>query len=114
MKNEYGIFITSEETAKYVIDTIVSTGSIIFPWTDGLGTQYDVLVSLPVTERFLQQGINDADLFIGIVGIGLFGFDTMGEKHSSYIAEKLNLPSQSPTTIELTKLISLLLIELEK
>jgi len=114
MKNEYGIFITSEETAKYVIKTIVDCGSLVFPWTDGLGTQYDILVSLPVTEKGLLRGMNYSDLFIGIIGIGLWGFDIEGEKHSIYIAEKLNITIQSPTTLELTTLISLLLNELKK
>jgi len=114
MKDEYGIFITSEETAQHIIKTIVGCGCYIFPWTDGLGTQYDILVSLPVTEKELQRGMHDADLFIGIIGLGLWGFDIGGEKYSSYIAEKLNIAPQSPTTIELTKLISLLLNELEK
>lgn len=114
MKDEYGIFITSEETAQYIIKTIVDCGSLVFPWTDGLGTQYDILVSLPVTEKGLQQGMHDADLFVGIIGIGLFGFDTEGNKYATYIASKLGISQYSPTTIELTKLISLLLNELEK
>ena len=64
-------------------------------------------------ENYLQRGLKGTDLFVSIMSTGAFGFKLDGEKHSSYIAEKLNIQGQS-TINKLADLINGIIKELNK
>lgn len=111
MHDDYGIFITSEETAQYIVKRIRKYGSIFLPWTDGQGSQLDLLFTLPYIESGVQRGLQHSEIIIGVSGASFFGFDKE-EKYVSYIAEKLHLPRESSTTELLTDFINLILKQL--
>lgn len=95
-KDEYGEIINGKNTYSYIANCLVNWGeNVIIGWTDELGTHYDIFFSLNNTEGIgnFQRGIRISDLFVGIVSKSFFGFKIEGEKHWTYIAEKLDLGS---------------------
>lgn len=85
--------------------------SVAIAWTDGAGTQLDIVMAL-VAKQYgqLQRGQHmDTDLFVAVLGSGAFGFDVLGgeKKHASYVGEKLNLGREvTPTTQGLADLLN--------
>lgn len=106
MRSEYldldedNIVVNGEGTFQEVSSTLWWDKSAVFPWTDGEGTQLDVLMAFgPQQHGELQGGMNaGSDVFVAIGRVGMFGFTVTDEPRTpDYIAEKLNLQEFSPS-----------------
>lgn len=118
-QDEYGTVVNSQQTYESLATTLIQKGQVIFAWTDGKGTQLDILLSYSPTQYgHLQRGMRSnasdyldylsySDLFVAISHFGMFGFLLNGvDKEPSYIGDKLNLDGDNETTQELAKLIN--------
>ena len=75
--------------------------NIIIAWTDGHGSQFDILFSYrALPDGPIQGGLKpNNDLFVSIMRRGAFAFSTDRQSVPGYYAEKLNM-SQEGVTIE--------------
>lgn len=116
MRSEYldldddNVVINGEGTYQEVAGTLWWDKSAIFPWTDGEGTQLDVLMAFgPQQHGELQGGMHaGTDVFVAIGRVGMFGFSVTDETRTpDYVAEKLNLHDFSPAAQKgMTRLIN--------
>ena len=108
-KNQYGEVINGTDTYNEIEHILRMGRSVLVGWIDEGGSFYNILFSLsPYREpgNVLQRGLKGInELYVSIIGYGTFGFDTDTEKHSSYIAEKLNIYGDT-TREKLTELIN--------
>ena len=92
-KDKYGEIINGKETFEKIANLLKQGESAIIGWTDELFTHYDILFTMGAYKEdgnYFQRGIKANDLFVSVMSKGAFGFKVEnGEKHPSYIAEKL-------------------------
>ena len=101
--DEYGEVINSEKTFEHIALRLKMVNSVIVGWTDQEGTHYDVLFTGGAYKQegnYLQRGLRGNELFVSVMSHGAFGFNLDGEKHPSYIAEKLHFGCWSNITME--------------
>lgn len=107
-QDEYKEVLNSAETYQEIVTNLHERGSCLIGWTDEMGTHFDILfVWKPPTTGNIQGWIRPlSDLFVSILRIGSFGFETGTgtQAHAGYYAEKLNL-DQSGTLAPLKILI---------
>lgn len=95
--DSYGEFQNDITTYQFISHSLKVNGSVIVGWTDGNGTHYDILFSIPAgfpEFNTLQGGLFSTYLFVSIMRVGAFGFKIAEDPtiDSSYYAEKLGLP----------------------
>lgn len=108
LQDEYGEIINGTETYDEIRKRLFKGENVIIGWTDEEYTHFDILFSLRAYKpqnNYLQRGLRGNELFVSIIGLGVFGFDVGSQKSSGYIAEKLNIKGQ-PTIDKLGKLIN--------
>ena len=91
--SEYGEVINGTITYREVVDKLMDGKSVILGWCDESYTHYDIYLSLGKCKKYgyLQRGIKETDLFVGIVGHSFFGFKADSEKDAGYYEEKLQI-----------------------
>ncbi len=106
--DEYDEVVNCLETYMGVASLIKQQGACLIGWTDGLGTHYDILFSLPrCRQGMVQGGLKWDDLFVSIMRIGAFGFDVENENtHFGYYAEKLGIGSRNETAEKVGEFIN--------
>lgn len=121
IQDEYGEYVNSEETYERIGAFIKQGFSVIIGWTDGAGTHLDILFNamvIPVPSEIpnvLQGGLRGRELFVAIMRIGAFGFDTDGPHSVGYYAEKLHLGHpDNPTARGVADLINGVIIQMNK
>lgn len=90
--DEWGEVINSEQTYDSLAKVLKKDGAVVFGWTDGDVTHFDVVLTLnPKQFGSLQGGQRGStDLFVGVRGFGCFGFDRYApDTHWHYIEQKL-------------------------
>ena len=116
--NQYDETINGKDTFTEIADKLVLGEAVIIGWTDEETTHYDIFFKLRAYRWFgintLQSGIKQTDLFIGIIGHGLFGFKTDDIKSYDYIAEKLRLHGEKKHLKKVAELINGIVLELKK
>lgn len=105
--DSYGEVINGENTYKEIADNLRAGKSVIIGWTDEKYTHLDLLFNYhTLKEGTLQRGLRGNELYISIIGMGAFGFDTNNnDKAEGYIEEKLNIHGE-PTVTKITELIN--------
>jgi len=95
--DEYKTIINDQENYKDIAKQLVEgEGAVLFAWTDGQGTQFDILLAICPDVIFendilIQGGVKSSDLFVSVMRIGSFGFNLDTESHPNYYAEKLGI-----------------------
>lgn len=115
-QDEYDTVLNHDETFATLAALLRTDYCVVFAWTDGHGTQLDILMAYtPVQFGHLQRGMNSStDLFVAVSSFGMFGFELNGlEKFPGYVGEKLGLGGHNETTAELAALINGVCRELE-
>lgn len=114
-KTKYDEIVNGYFTYKAIVRDLKINKSVILGWTDNDSTHLDIYISLNNTNKYgyLQRGIKETDLFIGIIDHSFYGFKTECTKDESYICEKLRM-GQSILTKRLTELINGIIIELNR
>lgn len=116
-QDEYATVINHKDTYEDLA-RMLQDRSVVFAWTDGHGTQLDILMVLhPQQFGYLQRGMKaGTDLFVAVSMHGTFGFEMNGLwKHPRYVGEKLGLgPHLNDMTAELAELINGVIGELRK
>lgn len=115
-RDKYGVVINTKENCKSIAKIVLENGSILISWTDGLGSQLDILFTLlfypPIGNP--QGGIQSNYLFISIMRMGAFGFGVEDAKTTGgYYSEKLGIKSGA-TANKLADLINGVRKELSK
>lgn len=97
IQDEYGTVINHQDTFKSIKQTLSVGLPVVFAWTDGEGTQLDILMAYhPVKYGNLQRGMNASSLYVAISGFGMFGFGLNGAyKMRNYICDKLGMKSEA-------------------
>lgn len=116
-QDEYETVINHKDTYENIADFLKAGPPLVFAWTDGHGTQLDILMAYrPLQFGRLQRGMNAAtDLFVAVSLHGMFGFELNGTwKAPGYVGEKLGLGGDNDTTAALAELINGVCEELEK
>lgn len=111
---EYGEVKNSLKTYNAIAEVLKAGDTVLIGWVDELSTHYDILFTYKVAKHpnnYVQHGLRWDDLFISIIGIGVFGFAVDREKSVEYIGEKLRL-GVNQTTEKLTELINGVIKEL--
>ena len=104
-RDEYDVLVNAKVTYQGLAELLNEKMSIVFPWTDGEGTQYDILLSRPVSLGKLSRGLKGTDLFVTIMSLGAFGFELHKNPiYPGYYSEKLNVGMG--TSEQLAKLIN--------
>lgn len=121
LKDEYGEVINGKETYEDIASNIGDREPLLFGWTDGQGTHFDILIVYRAyceNSASLQGGIRPSDLFVSIMRVGAFGFEVNDlVKHPGYIAEKLGVRLDwglGTTAKALADLITGVIAELQK
>ena len=107
--DEYGEVINHKKTYIDIAHHLRKEGRILIGWTDENGTHFDILFVLnPILEGSnIQGGIRQTDLIVGIMRIGLFGFEVARQDTNyGYIGGKLNIGGQNITTEKVAELIN--------
>lgn len=92
MCDEYGEVINHQQTFEELARILKKKGAVVFGWSDREGTHFDVVLTLQPTQFGLLQGgqRGSTDLFVGVRGMGCFGFDRYETKsHWHYIEGKI-------------------------
>lgn len=100
--DEYGTVVNDEATYQDIAEKLRTGNAVLIPWTDGHGTQLDILFVwsklYTMTPRLIQRGIRPTDLFVSIMSWGAFGFEIEKEDtYPGYYAEKLRLSGDTLT-----------------
>jgi len=109
----YYVVENSTETYKEISDILQDKKSLFFSWTDGVGTMFDILMTvhpntLENNSMHFQAGRRSSDLFVAVMGVGAETFVGRERKeplHPNYISEKLGVGS-GKTGEKLGELIS--------
>lgn len=102
-QDEYGTILNGHDTFQEIALALATDGVAFVPWTDELGTQFDILlVWKPVmcapSSHLVQRGIRPNDLFVSIMSHSAFGFDLKeSDTFAGYYGEKLKLGSNEST-----------------
>jgi len=96
----YGIVYNSEKTYQHLAVSLQNTPMVI-AWTDMEGSQYDILFTLrPFIHGPIQGGIKNSYLFVSVMRIGAFAFDTSSPDFAPrYVGEKLGVMSEPLTDL---------------
>lgn len=116
-QDEYGTVVNSDLTYSGLETLLRIDGQVVFAWTDGEGSQLDILISYKPTQfGHLQRGMNTSNsLFVSVSSFGMFGFAlNKTEKFPGYVAEKLGLGGVNSTSIALAELINGVCGEIER
>lgn len=116
-QDEFDTVLNHDETYAVLAAVLRTDFCVVFAWTDGHGTQLDILMACnPIQYGHLQRGMRSTtDLFVAVSSFGMFGFEINDlEKHPSYVGEKLNLGGHNDMTAELAALINGVIKELLK
>ncbi len=96
MRDEYETVVNNPETYSFIAKALLKDGNILIPWTDGEGSQLDILLNLLFTPAIgpIQGGIESDYLFVSIMRVGAFAFRIgNNETTGDYYSEKLGLTS---------------------
>lgn len=91
-RDNYDEIINGQETYRTIAAKLLQGDSVLIGWTDEEFTHMDILFTLSAYVPYkntIQGGLRANDLFISIMRVGSFGFDTHNTKHYNYYAEKL-------------------------
>lgn len=113
--DSYNEVIFGKDTCKEIARVLREGKNIIIGFTDEEYEHRDIFFSYMNTKKtgYIQRGINEFDLFVGIVPDKFYGFRTDTEKSKGYIEEKLNI-SYEPMLTKLTDLINGICRELKE
>lgn len=114
-KDNYGEITYGKDTCKEIARILKEGKNVLIGFTDEGYEHRDIFFSYMNTKKvgYIQRGINEFDLFVGIVPDKFYGFRVDTEKHKGYIEEKLNI-SYEPMLTKLTDLINGVCKELEE
>ncbi|MEG2229957.1 MAG: hypothetical protein RRY22_04195 [Bacilli bacterium] len=91
-KDIYYEITNGENTYKEIAKVLLNKENCIIGWTDEILTHYDILFTLGASKYGkLQRGIKGNDLFVSIMNVTSYGFNTDNIKLGFYIQEKLGL-----------------------
>jgi len=113
--DSYNEVIFGKDTCKEIAKVLREGKNIIIGFTDEEYEHRDIFFSYMNTKKtgYIQRGINEFDLFVGIVPNKFYGFRADTEKSKGYIGEKLNI-SYEPMLTKLTDLINGICRELKE
>lgn len=90
--DEYKTLINGQATYERIAYSIKDCGPLYIPWTDGEGTQYDILFCMPDVFGPVQRGIRAGDFFVSVQGFGMWAWEiNENEIHTSYMCGKLQM-----------------------
>lgn len=117
--DEENLIINGEKTYKYIKDKLNENSSALIAWTDEIGSHFDILFTYkPISPNWdlVQGGIRPYYLFVSIMRIGSFGFNTENsDKTADYIIDKFRMPISCRDTAEkLAELINGVIKEIKK
>ena len=99
--DEYNEVINGDDTYQTIAKELKDNKAVIIGWTDGEATHFDIMFKLgaekPLFNNYLQRGIRNYYLFVGIIDHTFYGFSPESIKHWSYIAEKLRMGDNNCT-----------------
>lgn len=112
--DDYGVVVNGTETYKFLSQVLLTGQTVLIAWTDERGTMFDIVLSygaFDVGAGNHQHGTKARDLFVSIIGLGSFSFESKYPSNVSpgYISEKLrigNLPTSAAIAELLTGIIS--------
>ena len=109
-KDEYNQIINGKRTYRVINANLRSGYPVIINWTDGLDTALTILFTptpqQPDDTNFLGFGMRHWYVYVSIIGMGAFGFNSNSVKSPEYVAEKLNLTLGTYTAEKLTELLN--------
>ena len=91
-RDNYDEVINGEDTYNTIAKKLLKGDAVFIGWTDEKETHLDILFKYGAFRPYhniTQFGIRPTNLFISIIKIGSFAFDTDYKKSPSYYAEKL-------------------------
>lgn len=100
--------IGDDVTAAQIAADLIDRAHVITTWTDEDGSKYDLLWSYDATRvgRSSMVDLGPGKLFVGVVGLGCFGFSTgYGYLAPDYVGSKLGVTG-TETCQKLASLIS--------
>ena len=105
--NEYEEIICGEKTCEEIARIIKEGKNVLIGFTDEEYEHRDIFFSYSNTQKvgYIQRGIKQDSLFVGIVPDKFYGFRVDTKKAKEYIEEKLNI-SYEPMLTKLTLLIN--------
>ena len=105
--NNYDEVIYGEDTCKEIASILKEGKNVLIGFTDEECEHRDIFFSYLNTKKvgYIQRGIDEFDLFVGIVPDKFYGFRVDTIKAKGYIEEKLNI-SYEPMLTKLTDLIN--------
>lgn len=113
--NEYNEVVNGPATYSKIATLLRNGQKVLIGWTDNEYTHYDLLFVYKniqnlnrnfTNESTIQRGLNERDLFVGIIGRGCYGFGIESPKSSGYIAEKLFNDRNDSSVEKITDLIN--------
>lgn len=90
--DEYKEVINGEGTYATIAEELFEDKAVLIGWTDQDSTHFDIFFKwkADVYGSNIQGGVNKLDLFVSIMRLGAFGFDSEPEDtHPGYVDEKL-------------------------
>lgn len=110
--------VNADDTFADIAAIVSKRRPLLIAWTDGRGTQHDVLFTLlPLRIGPIQGGLlhGGGELFVSVMRVGAWGFrlERTGPLHQNYVAEKLGV-SEGPTAEAMAALISGVIEHLNK
>lgn len=115
--DDYNEVINGEGTYQEIAKELKDNNAVIIGWTDELGTHYDIMFKLgakkPLPSNYLQRGLRNYYLFVGIIDYTFYGFTPENTLHYGYIAEKLRM-GDNETTRKIAELINGVIEELNR
>lgn len=105
--DDYGEIIYGENTCKEIAKIIKEGKNVLIGFTDEEYEHRDIFFSYLNTKKvgYIQRGIKQDSLFVGIVPDKFYGFRVDTIKSKGYVEEKLNI-SYEPMLTKLTNLIN--------
>ncbi len=108
--DEYEEVINGEATYSRIAEILNRDEDVIIGWTDGEGTHFDILFHCAPKKTWkfghLQGGVAPTDLFVSIMRVGCFGFESNNtDTNAGYYSEKLRIGG-SATSEKLAELIN--------
>lgn len=90
--NGYGELINDTTNYQLIVENLLKNEMVMIGWTDGFATHRDIAFKLnSINIGYIQRGLKDYDLYVGIVPNRFYGFNPNEQKHNNYIKEKLQL-----------------------
>ena len=112
MSREEGFYYeplrNGEETYYHLAEFLRYEHAVVFGWSSDDDVHLDMLMAYqPAELGNLGRWMNgETDLFVGVTGVGMFGFTLNGiYKHPTYVGNKFGI-SVDTTTVQLAELIN--------